>query len=44
MQLLERVGIPKQADKFPTQLAGGQQQRVTIARALAMRPKIMLFD
>ncbi|MBV6396376.1 MAG: Glutamine transport ATP-binding protein GlnQ [Anaerolineales bacterium] len=44
MQLLERVGIPDQAQKFPGQLSGGQQQRVAIARALAMQPKIMLFD
>ena len=44
MQLLERVGIPEQAEKFPAQLSGGQQQRVAIARALAMQPKIMLFD
>ncbi|MGQ9832557.1 MAG: amino acid ABC transporter ATP-binding protein [Candidatus Villigracilaceae bacterium] len=43
-QLLERVGIPDQADKYPGQLSGGQQQRVAIARALAMQPKIMLFD
>jgi general L-amino acid transport system ATP-binding protein len=42
--LLERVGIPEQAEKFPGQLSGGQQQRVAIARALAMQPKIMLFD
>ena len=44
MELLERVGIPEQADKYPAQLSGGQQQRVAIARALAMQPKIMLFD
>ena len=44
MELLERVGIPDQANKFPGQLSGGQQQRVAIARALAMKPKIMLFD
>ena len=44
MELLERVGIPEQAEKFPGQLSGGQQQRVAIARALAMEPKIMLFD
>lgn len=44
MQLLERVGIPEQAQKHPGQLSGGQQQRVAIARALAMQPKIMLFD
>jgi len=43
-QLLERVGIPEQADKFPGQLSGGQQQRVAIARALAMEPRVMLFD
>jgi general L-amino acid transport system ATP-binding protein len=44
MQLLDRVGIPEQARKYPGQLSGGQQQRVAIARALAMQPKIMLFD
>jgi general L-amino acid transport system ATP-binding protein len=44
MQLLQRVGIPEQAHKYPAQLSGGQQQRVAIARALAMQPKIMLFD
>ena len=44
MQLLQRVGIPEQADKYPAQLSGGQQQRVAIARALAMQPRIMLFD
>jgi len=44
MQLLERVGIPEQAFKYPAQLSGGQQQRVAMARALAMQPKIMLFD
>ncbi len=43
-ELLERVGIPEQADKYPGQLSGGQQQRVAIARALAMQPQIMLFD
>ena len=44
MALLERVGIADQAAKFPAQLSGGQQQRAAIARALAMRPKAMLFD
>ncbi len=44
VELLNRVGIPEQAGKYPGQLSGGQQQRVAIARALAMEPKIMLFD
>ena len=44
MTLLERVGIPEQAHKYPGQLSGGQQQRVAIARALAMEPRIILFD
>jgi general L-amino acid transport system ATP-binding protein len=44
MELLERVGIPEQAHKYPGQLSGGQQQRVAIARALCMRPEVMLFD
>ena len=42
--LLERVGIPDQAEKFTGQLSGGQQQRVAIARSLAMEPRVMLFD
>src|SRR2546423_350762 len=44
LALLDRVGIASQADKYPAQLSGGQQQRAAIARALAMRPKAMLFD
>jgi glutamate transport system ATP-binding protein len=44
MALLTRVGIADQANKKPGALSGGQQQRAAIARALAMRPKAMLFD
>jgi glutamate transport system ATP-binding protein len=44
LQLLDRVGVEHQKDKYPAQLSGGQQQRVAIARSLAMNPKVMLFD
>ncbi len=44
MELLDRVGVKAQAYKYPNQLSGGEQQRVAIARSLAMNPEIMLFD
>ena len=44
MELLERVGVAHQSQKYPAQLSGGQQQRVAIARSLAMDPKVMFFD
>ena len=44
MEELRRVGLENFADHYPAQLSGGQKQRVGIARALAMRPKLILFD
>ena len=43
-EMLERVGLGKRMDNFPSQMSGGEQQRVSIARALAKNPQIVLCD
>lgn len=44
MDELRRVGLADKAGLYPAQLSGGQKQRVSVARALAMDPKVMLLD
>ena len=44
MTLLKKVGLGDKAQVYPDKLSGGQKQRVAIARSLALRPKVMLFD
>lgn len=44
LSLLEKVGLSDKANSYPTQLSGGQNQRIAIARALAMKPEVILFD
>ena len=44
MQLLKRVGLADKAGQYPARCSGGQQQRIAIARALALDPQLMLFD
>ena len=44
IELLKKVGLEEKANSYPIELSGGQKQRIAIVRAMAMNPKVMLFD